>query len=343
MTILKYNMVLFGLLMLLTLSAAASLSVGAHRISVEEMLRVLMPVSAEDETNRSILLDIRAPRVILAIMVGGSLAIGGAILQGLFRNPIVDPGFIGLSSGASLAASLYIVFSAHVPFFANLFGAHALPVAAFSGAITACIIVARIGSVRGKTTITVLLLAGVAITALAEAGTGILSFLATDAQLRSLTFWRLGSLGGATWVLLGSVFAFFILPVLFLPYLSRGLDLFALGEREAGHLGLRTELFKNLAMAVTCLLVGAAVSASGTISFVGLVVPHILRLAFHPSHRFLLPASGLLGGSLMLLADLAARTIAAPTEVPIGILTALLGAPFFLWLFRRQRAEGFTA
>lgn len=328
-----------GLLILLTVSALASLSVGAHRISVAEMLRVIQPLSQEDETNRSILFDIRTPRVLLAILVGGSLAIGGAILQGLFRNPIVDPGFIGLSSGASFTASLYIVFSTHVPFLGDLFGARALPVAAFVGAIIACMLVSRIASVRGRTAITILLLAGVAITALAEAGTGILSFLATDAQLRSLAFWRLGSLGGATWALLGSTLIFFLLPLLFLPYLSRGLDLFALGEREAGHLGLRTEVFKNIAMAVTCLLVGAAVSASGSISFVGLVVPHILRLAFHPSHRFLLPASCLLGASLMLLADLAARTLVAPTEIPIGILTALLGAPFFLWLFRRQRLE----
>lgn len=335
----KGNLILAGLTALLIVSATASLGVGAHHVSLFDMLRSLQPLSSEDETNRSILLDIRAPRVVLAILVGGSLAIAGTILQGLFRNPIVDPGFIGLSSGASFAASLYIVFSIHIPLIDNLFGARALPVAAFVGAIVACIIVSRIASVRGRTTITILLLAGVAITALAEAGTGILSFLATDAQLRSLTFWRLGSLGGATWVLLGSIIFFFLLPLFFLPYLSRGLDLFSLGEREAGHLGLSTEVFKNVGMAVTCLLVGAAVSASGTIAFVGLVVPHILRLAFHPSHRFLLPASCLLGASLMLLADLAARTIAAPTEIPIGILTALLGAPFFLWLFRRQRLE----
>ncbi|MBL8021244.1 MAG: iron ABC transporter permease [Leptospirales bacterium] len=339
MSAIKGNLVLAGLAALLIFSATASLGVGAHHVSLSDMLRSLQPLSSEDETTRSILFDIRAPRVVLAILVGGALAMAGTILQGLFRNPIVDPGFIGLSSGASFGASLYIVFSIHVPLIGNLFGARALPVAAFAGAIVACLIVSRIASVRGRTAITILLLAGVAITALAEAGTGILSFLATDAQLRSLTFWRLGSLGGATWVLLGSIIFFFLFPLPFLPYLSRGLDLFSLGEREAGHLGLSTEVFKNLAMAVTCLLVGAAVSASGTIAFVGLVVPHILRLAFHPSHRFLLPASCLLGSSLMLLADLVARTMAAPTEIPIGILTALLGAPFFLWLFRRQRLE----
>jgi iron complex transport system permease protein len=259
-------------------------------------------------------------------------------MQGLFRNPLADPGLIGISSGAALAATMVVIIgdavSFSLPFVLKLF---AFPLAAFAGALLTTLVVYRLATIAGRTIVATLLLAGIAINALAQAFSGFLTFYATDTQIRSLTFWKLGSLGGATWSSVAAATPFILIPLLFLPRHARPLNALLLGESEAGHLGFDIERVKRSIVILVALAVGASVAVSGLIGFVGLVVPHLLRLMVGPDHRSLLPGSALLGASLLLGADLIARTLVAPAELPIGILTAITGAPFFLWLLLRDR------
>jgi iron complex transport system permease protein len=213
----------------------------------------------------------------------------------------------------------------------------AFPLAAFTGALLTTMIVYRLSTIAGQTVVATLLLAGIAINALAQAFSGFLTFYATDTQIRSLTFWKLGSLGGATWASVLIAAPFILIPILIFPRLSRALNALLLGESEAGHLGFDVERVKMFVIILAALSVGVSVAVSGLISFVGLVVPHLLRLMIGPDHRRLLPGSALLGASLLLGADLIARTLVAPAELPIGVLTAITGAPFFLWLLLRDR------
>ncbi|MBE2187254.1 MAG: iron ABC transporter permease [Rhodothermales bacterium] len=282
----------------------------------------------------AILLHLRLPRVVLGVLVGAALAVCGALLQGLFRNPLADPGLIGVSSGSALAAAAWIVFGASA---APLWAGVGLPLAAFAGGLGATIVVYRIGRHAGRTLVATMLLAGVAVAALCGALLGLLFFLADDAALRAITFWSLGSLGGATWPSVLWSAPLLLAPVLASPRLARGLNALLLGEAAAFHLGVRVERLKRWTIGLSALGVGAAVAASGMIGFVGLVVPHLVRLALGPDHRTLLPASALLGALLLVVADLVARTIVAPAELPIGIVTALAGGPFFLWLLLRER------
>jgi iron complex transport system permease protein len=281
------------------------------------------------------------PRVVLGVLVGAALAMSGAAMQGLFRNPLADPGLLGVSSGAGLAAVGVIVLGdtlrETLPFLSSLW---LLPVASFLGGLCMTLLVYSLATVNGRTLVTTMLLAGVAIGALSGALTGLLTFVADDDQLRDITFWSLGSLGGVTWKPLLVVTPFLLVPMLVVPRLARALNVFLLGEAEAGHLGIRTERVKLLLIFLTALAVGAAVSVSGVIGFVGLLVPHLLRLVMGPDHRTLLPACLLLGASLLLFADLVARTIVAPAELPIGIVTSLVGSPFFLYLLLQNRKGG---
>jgi iron complex transport system permease protein len=262
-------------------------------------------------------------------------------MQGLFRNPLADPGLIGVSSGASLAAVVTIVLGSTVfGAWGDALGAFLLPAAAFAGGVLATLVVYRLATRNGQTSVATMLLAGIAINALAGAGTGLMIFIADDDQLRDLTFWTLGSLGGATWTRLAVVGPCLLGGMLAAPLLSRSLNALLLGESEARHLGIRTERVKQVVILLAAGVVGAAVAVSGVIGFVGLVVPHLLRLAVGPDHRVLVPGSAFLGGALLLGADVLARTIVAPAELPIGIVTALVGAPFFLWLLLRDRKRG---
>jgi iron complex transport system permease protein len=283
-----------------------------------------------------ILLHIRLPRVLLGALVGGALGVSGAVMQGLFRNPLAEPGLVGVSAGSALCAVAFIVLGGGLAL-RPLVQAYGLAAAAFLGGLGTTFLVYRLATSGGRTAVATLLLAGVALAALAGAGTGLLLFLADDAQLRTVTFWTLGSLGGATWTALAAAGPLLLLSLLAAPTLARSLNALLLGEAEAYHLGVRVERAKRWAVLVAALGVGAAVAVSGVIGFVGLVVPHLGRLALGPDHRRLLPASALLGAILLLLADLAARTVVAPAELPIGIVTALAGAPFFLWLLLRER------
>jgi iron complex transport system permease protein len=260
-------------------------------------------------------------------------------MQGLFRNPLADPALVGVSSGGALAAAITIVVGDRfmtaqvlsVPF-------EVLPFAAFFGGLVTTILLYRIATRHNRTSIAMFLLGGIAIAALANAGIGLLVFLADDRQLRDITFWMLGSLSGATWSKVGTIFPFFLFSALAIGAIARGLDLLALGESEAFHAGIAVQRLKRISILLVAGATGAAVSVSGVIGFVGIVVPHLLRLIVGPGHRMLLPSSMLLGAVLMMAADSLARVIAAPTEVPIGVITALIGAPFFLYLLLRQRS-----
>lgn len=290
------------------------------------------------EQQRAVLLTIRLPRVLFGALIGAGLAMAGATMQGVFRNPLADPGIIGVSSGAALAAVLCI--RANGWLFGKAGGAPAtyqLPIAAFLGGGVAVYVVYRLARREGTLSVGLLLLAGIALAMLTEALRGALIFAATDDQLRSVTFWSLGSLGAASWVNLALV-ALLALPAMaLLGRLARPLDALLLGEAEARHLGFDVTTITRTAMLAATLIVGSAVAFAGIVGFVGLVAPHLIRLAAGPSHRTLLPGAALLGACLVVLADLLARTVVSPAEMPLGVVTASLGAPCFLWLLLRER------
>ncbi|AFK53173.1 FecCD family ABC transporter permease [Tistrella mobilis] len=304
-------------------------------------------IARADQVKAAVLMDIRLPRLILGLMVGGVLGLSGAVLQGLFRNPLADPGLIGVSSGAALFAVAAIVLGhALVPALPGWAAAAIVPVAAFCGAIAATMLVWRLaggaavdGAAAGQD-MSLLLLAGVAISAIAAAGVGLFSYIGDDQQLRELTFWAMGGLGGARWGLIWApAIAIAIAAWLLLP-LARPLDAHALGDQDAYHLGIDGTRLRRRAVIGAALGVGAAVAVSGTISFVGLVVPHLVRLAVGPAHRGVLPLSVLAGAVLLVGADLPARLVAAPAELPIGIVTALIGGPYFIHLLRARIRGG---
>jgi iron complex transport system permease protein len=278
----------------------------------------------------------------MGMLVGGALGACGAAVQALFRNPLADPALIGTASGAALAAALVIVLVRLPPGAPSWLLAGLLPLAAFGGSTVATSAVYRLAGRAGVTMVGTLLLAGIAVNALAGAGTGLLSFVASDAQLRSLVFWSLGSLGGATWQALFGAAPLLLVAPLALPALAPSLNLLLLGEVEARHLGVDVERLKRRVVLLAALGVGAAVAVSGVIGFVGLVVPHLIRLAAGPDHRIVLPGSIVLGAALLVGADLLARTLVVPAELPIGIVTAFAGAPFFLWLLRRTPAAAWS-
>ena len=339
--------VLGGLVLLLVGAVVLGLGVGAVAISPGQVLAILgEPVGLSlpwgyESRQALVLTAIRLPRVLLGVGVGGGLAVSGAVMQGLFRNPLADPSLIGVSSGAALAAVVTIVLGpVLMGGWADALGPFLLPAAAFAGGVGATVLVYRLGTRNGQTSVATMLLAGIAINALAGAGTGLMTFIADDNQLRDLTFWTLGSLGGATWTQLAVVGPCLLGGMVAAPLLARPLNALLLGEGEAFHLGIDTERTKKQVVTLAALVVGAAVAVSGVIGFIGLVVPHLLRLAVGPDHRVLIPGSALLGGALLLGADVLARTIVAPAELPIGIVTALVGAPFFLWLLLHDRKRG---
>ncbi|MDR3679295.1 MAG: iron ABC transporter permease [Flavipsychrobacter sp.] len=338
------NRVSVILLAILLITILLSVGMGAVTIAPMQTIAILakqagmaMHASFTSE-QEAVLTIIRLPRVLMAVLTGATLAIAGATIQGLFRNPLADPALIGISSGASVAAVVFIVCGhhllAHLP---NIISMYALSLATFVGAFLATLVVYKLSQVNGKTIVSTMLLAGIAINAITGAVTGMFTFAANDAQLRSITFWALGSLGGATWRTLSAVLPFMCIPLLVLPAMSKSLNAFALGEANAQHLGIDTERTKRIIVLLTALCVGASVSVTGVIGFVGLVVPHIIRAITGPDHRYLLILSALAGAVLVVVADLLARTLFAPAELPIGIITAIIGAPFFLYLLLKDR------
>ena len=322
-----------ALALLLLAMAAASLAVGAAAVSPLAVLGDWLAGQEIGLRERVILTDIRLPRLMTGVLVGAALAVSGAVMQGLFRNPLADPGIIGVSAGAGFGAVCAIVLGGMLPFA----GPHLVPLAAFLGGWGVTMLLYRVSTRAGRTSVATMLLAGIAVAALAGAGMGVLIARASDAQLRDLTFWNLGSLAGASWTKLAVAAPVMLAGLIAAPFLARALNALALGEAAAMHLGIRVQRMKSLAILSVAASVGAAVAISGGIGFVGIVVPHLLRLAIGPDHRFLLPASALLGATLLIGADMVARVIVAPAELPIGIVTALAGAPVFLWLLLRKR------
>jgi iron complex transport system permease protein len=335
------------LVAVLLISGILASGIGSMHISPVQVFAILLdkcglhiPV-AYNEGMANVLIQIRLPRVIMGMMVGAGLAVSGAALQGLFRNPLADPGLIGISAGASLSAVLFIVVLSAVPllrFSSMLSQYYLLNIVTFAGACISSLAVFRMARSGGKTMIATLLLAGLAINALCGAVTGLITYTANDEQLRSVVFWTLGSLGGASWKSVLALSPFILLPLVLMPFLGRSLNAFALGEAEALYLGINIKKLKRRIIILSTLAVGACVAVSGTIGFVGLIVPHILRSASGNDHRYLLPGSALLGAALLTLADVCSRTLIAPAELPIGIVTALLGTPLFITLFLKQKS-----
>lgn len=337
-----------GLVLFAVLAVAAflgALAIGPFTIAPGRVLAILWdwatgaaaPAGALRE--RIVVLDVRLPRAVLGALAGAGTAVAGALMQGVFRNALADPGLVGVAPGAALAAVAFVVFGG--PLAALLPGplqAVGLPLAAFAGGLGTTLLIARLAERDGRTSVATLLFAGLALGALASAGTGVMVFLASEQQTREFLFWTLGSLGGATWLKAGLAAPFVLALVAASGVLARGLDALALGEAEAFHAGVAVERLKRIAILAVAAGVGASVAAAGVIGFVGLVVPHLARLVIGPGHRALLPASALLGVAVLLGADILARMIAAPAELPLGVVTALVGAPFFLWLLLRRRA-----
>ncbi|MBO6919216.1 MAG: iron ABC transporter permease [Rhizobiaceae bacterium] len=326
----------------LLVTSIFALSSGAAEVNINSTMSYIFSFGRSLEINayeRVILEAIRLPRVILGILIGASLAVSGAVMQGLFRNPLADPGIVGVASGAGLGAVSFIVLgTSYLAPVATFFGIYHVPIAAFLGGILTTFLLYRVSTRGGHTSVATMLLAGIALGALAGACTGILVFIADDEQLRDLTFWQLGSLAGATWTKIFAI-APIILPILFLSaFLAKGLNAMTLGEATARHLGINVQIFKRITIIAVAASTGAAVAVSGGIGFVGIVVPHLLRLWIGPDHKYLLPACALLGAIMLLLADTVARQIVAPAELPIGIITATIGAPFFLWILLRKRS-----
>ncbi|TFU26572.1 iron ABC transporter permease [Thermus tengchongensis] len=332
----RYRLVLLALALLLPLSLLLGAGLGAYPIPPLEIPGILL---RGEGVEYQVLTALRLPRVLGAALVGGLLALAGATLQGLFRNPLVDPGLIGVTAGASLGAAVFLILAPGLV----LFQAYTLPLAAFLGGLLATGFLWQVARTPFGVQVTVLLLAGIALNALVGALLGVAVFLAEEQQLRSFTFWTLGGFSGVTWGLLLPALPLALLAAGLLLPLAQPLNALALGEREAFHLGVDPEGLKRRLVAGAALGVGTAVALGGGIGFLGLLAPHLFRLLAGPDHRFLLPGAALLGASLAVTADLLARTLAAPAEIPVGVLTALLGGPFFLYLVLRYKREVYRA
>jgi iron complex transport system permease protein len=320
---------LIGGSLLLAVLALVSAATGAVAVPLDRLWRVLwvVPLDGDEALWRQILVEVRLPRIALGVITGAGLAICGAALQALFRNPLAEPGLIGISLGGAAGAVAAIVLGAQ--------SLLAVGSAAFAGSLVATVAAYQLGSRRAG--VAHLLLAGVAINAICASLIGLFTFQATDVQLRNLTFWNLGSLAGASWPMLAWLAPWVgVLSALLLRD-WRALNALLLGEREARHLGYAPERLRRRIVVVSALMVGPLVAVTGTITFVGLVVPHLVRLMVGADHRWLLPLSWVLGAIALVAADTAARLVAIPSELPIGIVTALVGGPFLLWLLSRRR------
>lgn len=326
------NLTALRWLALMLLSMLAAMAIAANLGAIRLSLRALWQAPLSDMVWQ-IWLNIRLPRVLLAVLIGMALAVSGAVMQGLFRNPLADPGLLGISSGAGLAVAIAISLPLALPPLLALW----LPsLAAFLGSLAVMAVIFSLSRLA-LGNLARLLLVGIAINALCSSVVGVLSWLSNDQQLRQLSLWGMGSMSQAQWPML-AVCAAFILPSLLLTLLrARHLNLLQLGEEDAHYMGIDVRRTQRQLLVLSALLVGAAVSVSGIIGFVGLVVPHMMRFCLGSDHRWMLPGSALAGAILLLLADTLARTIVVPAEMPVGLLTSLLGGPWFLWLILRQQ------
>ena len=324
---------IWALAIVLPAVSLLSMTVGTVSISVGDLF------AADNSQTQTILFDIRLPRILLAICVGAVLSSTGAVMQGLFRNPLADPSLIGVSSGASVGASLMIVAAGGFIHSGALLGLSLVAVGAFIGGFVATLVVYRLATSGIGTSVTTMLLAGIAIAAIAGALNSLLSYFSDNDMLRQISLWQMGNLSGASWTKVSIMASVALLLMSLFPRDSRALNALLLGESEARHLGVDVQAVKRRLIILTALGVGVCVALAGLVGFVGLIIPHIVRLAIGPDHRWLIPASALAGATLLVIADSLARVVVVPAELPTGILTALLGAPFFFALLLQQRKQ----
>ncbi len=320
-----------------------AVSLGAVSIPLSKSWTILLhhffglaSLSDGNVRDASIILDLRLPRVIAGALVGAALSVAGSVLQALLRNPLADPYVLGISSGAAVGAVLAILFGLGSTFL----GIYAVPGAAFGGALLTLLFVYFIARVEGRVPAQTMLLTGVIISAFFSAIIMFLISATSDERLYSVTFWLMGNLEYVASQALGIIFIYLLSGSAVLFSLAKDLNLMSMGEETASELGVEVERVKKTAFIFTSLITGAVVSVSGLIGFVGLAVPHLTRMIWGPDHRFLIPASALLGAMVLILADTIARTVMAPSEIPVGVVTALAGAPFFVYLLRRKRLAG---
>lgn len=343
MNFIKKNIVPI-LLVLLVACALLSVTVGAFPLSLQDIgnnIRHVFDNSVVVQQSAfAVFWHIRMPRVVMAVLIGATLAVAGVGFQGLFRNPLADAGLIGVGAGATLAAIFAIVLGGTVLVnFQSLLGQYLLNVSAFVGAVASVFLVYRLSKSNGKTHVAIMLLAGIAINAIVGAASGIITLAAKDEQLRSVTFWSLGSLGGASWTNVLAMLPFVLITLVVMIPMGKPLNALALGEQDAAAMGIPIERMKNIIMITCAIGVGACVAMSGMIGFIGLVVPHIFRLFLGPEHRRLIVVSAIGGALLLVASDLASRTIIAPIELPIGVITSLIGGPFFLYLLLKEKSK----
>ncbi|WP_244895209.1 FecCD family ABC transporter permease [Gilliamella apis] len=319
---------LLGLFILLLILMIYSANSGALKLSFTQLMNMSF-----DDPLWNIWCNIRLPRIILAIIVGMALASAGAVMQGLFRNPLADPGLLGISSGASLMVGITILFPAVFPPIMMLYGKM---VAAFTGSLFICALI-YLYSLNEQCNLAKMILLGVAINAIIGAVMGGLSYISDESQLRQISLWSMGHLGKGSWDLVIVSLSLIFPALLCLIKLAHQLNILQLGDEDAHYLGINVERTKRYLLLLCAVLIGASVAVSGIIAFVGLVVPHMIRLQIGANHKWLIPGSALGGACLLLLADTLARTLVAPTEIPVGLLTSLIGGPYFLWLILRHK------
>nr|WP_053618325.1 iron ABC transporter permease [Nocardiopsis sp. NRRL B-16309] len=336
---LRATVLLSGLTAGLVVVSVVAAGSGAYPVPADQVVSSVLHAlgigtgTLPDQIGRTVLWDVRLPRVVLAVMVGAALGAAGAMMQGVFGNPLAEPGVIGVSSGAAVGAILVIATGLTV------FGHWTIIAAAFVSGLATTLFVYVFARSRGRTEVVTLLLTGIAVNAVAGAAIGLMTNFSQDAEIQTITFWQLGSVSTATWSKVAAIAPCLVLGLVVIPFSARRLDLLALGEGPARHLGVDVERLRLALIAAMALLTSAAVAFAGIVSFVGLVVPHIVRMVTGPGHRVLLPASALGGGLLLLAADLLARTVAAPAEIPLGVVTAGIGGPFFFYLLHRTRTR----
>ncbi len=329
--------ILFSLLIIGVSYGPVKITIFNVLVIIAQEFGILKDIFISD-INKIVLLDIRLPRVLLGAIVGLALGTSGAILQGLFRNPLVDPGFIGVSSGAAVGAMFAILFTQVIQiYFWNFLIPFILPILAIIGSFITTILVYKMSKVNGKTNIMTMLLAGIAVNAISGSIIGLFVSVSSDIQLRSFTFWTLGGLDNADWFVVFLTALFVTIPLITVFKMKYELDIFMLGDSEAHHLGLNVEALKKKIILMSSIMVGISVSFCGMIGFVGLVTPHLVRLFIGPKHKLLIPGAALLGAIILSLSDLIAKSIIAPAQLPLGVITSAIGAPFFIWLIINQK------
>jgi iron complex transport system permease protein len=341
----SYSSIYFTLSLLLVIAIVLSAGTGAVYLSFREISALIAHKAfgsgIVNPVHEGLFFQIRLPRTILCLFVGAALSVSGALMQSLFRNPIVEPGLVGTSAGSALGAALFIVlgsnsFFSHLSFMGDLL----MPVCAFMGGLVATVIVYYFSASLNRVNISVMILAGIAVNAIANGATGFLAYIARDPQARSITFWNLGSFAGANWTAVAFAGASTIVGFFLSLRFAKSLNALQLGDTEAGYLGINTERLKISIILINTLLVSIATSLVGIIAFVGLIIPHLLRLMKGSDNRFLIIGSALLGAIVLSITDMVCRVVIAPAEMPIGIITAFIGAPVFLWLLNRMKNNG---